>query len=180
MHQLIQDLVDRGAAPGMIRIVSVVCAPPALKLLADKFVGLKIYTGELGRGGGEVGKWLARRLTPRHSADRRRWPMVSACTRDASTWSRPQHDALPCLVVCADAAAWCRLTHDAHLTQRHHRCRGERAGLHRPRPGGCWRQGVWHLRELLEFEKLPCRTSFLSGPAWLRSFSQQRLTRTVQ
>ncbi|KAL6772442.1 hypothetical protein ACKKBG_A30255 [Auxenochlorella protothecoides x Auxenochlorella symbiontica] len=45
MRQVIQDLVDRGAAPGMIRIVSAVCAPPALKLLADKFVGLKIYTG---------------------------------------------------------------------------------------------------------------------------------------
>eukprot|EP00887_Chlorella_sp_A99_P004099 scaffold23.g4099.t1 len=43
--QVLGDVVARGAAVANVRVVSVVCAPPALKLLGDRFPGLKIYTG---------------------------------------------------------------------------------------------------------------------------------------
>lgn len=39
------DLVDRGADPSNIRILSAVVAPPALQKLNEKFPGLKVYTG---------------------------------------------------------------------------------------------------------------------------------------
>lgn len=42
--QVLDELISRGAAPEMIRVVSVVCAPPALKLLGEKYPGLTIYT----------------------------------------------------------------------------------------------------------------------------------------
>ncbi|KAG2429517.1 hypothetical protein HXX76_010752 [Chlamydomonas incerta] len=42
--QVIEDIVSRGARAENIRVVAVVVAPPALKKLADKFPGLKIYT----------------------------------------------------------------------------------------------------------------------------------------
>eukprot|EP00879_Flechtneria_rotunda_P005568 GHRR01005862.1.p1 GENE.GHRR01005862.1~~GHRR01005862.1.p1 ORF type:complete len:264 (+),score=70.46 GHRR01005862.1:750-1541(+) len=44
MMQALQEIVSRGADPANIRIVSVVAAPPALKLMADTYPGLKVYT----------------------------------------------------------------------------------------------------------------------------------------
>lgn len=45
MVQVIQDMVDRGADPSNIRIVSALAAPPALQKLNDAFPGLVVYTG---------------------------------------------------------------------------------------------------------------------------------------
>ncbi|GFR45156.1 hypothetical protein Agub_g6539 [Astrephomene gubernaculifera] len=42
--QVIEDIVSRGGRPENIRVVAVVVAPPALKKLADKFPGLKVFT----------------------------------------------------------------------------------------------------------------------------------------
>ncbi|KXZ48543.1 hypothetical protein GPECTOR_27g714 [Gonium pectorale] len=42
--QVIEDIVARGGRPENIRVVAVVVAPPALKKLADRFPGLKVYT----------------------------------------------------------------------------------------------------------------------------------------
>ena len=45
MMHVMSDLVARGASPSNCRILSAVCAPPALQKLNDKFPGLKVYTG---------------------------------------------------------------------------------------------------------------------------------------
>lgn len=45
LAQVLDDIVSRGADVANVRVVSVVCAPPALKLLGERFPGLKIYTG---------------------------------------------------------------------------------------------------------------------------------------
>lgn len=45
MMQVIQDMVDRGADPSNIRIVSALAAPPALQKLNETFPGLVVYTG---------------------------------------------------------------------------------------------------------------------------------------
>ena len=37
--KVVDDLVQRGASPAFIRVVAVVAAPPALKLLSEKFPG---------------------------------------------------------------------------------------------------------------------------------------------
>lgn len=42
---MLDDIVSRGADVANVRVVSAVCAPPALKLLGERFPGLKIYTG---------------------------------------------------------------------------------------------------------------------------------------
>ncbi|GAB4813806.1 hypothetical protein N2152v2_000852 [Parachlorella kessleri] len=47
INQVLQDIVARGASPDNIRVVSVVCAPPALKKLSENFPGLKVYTGTI-------------------------------------------------------------------------------------------------------------------------------------
>eukprot|EP00878_Enallax_costatus_P003468 GHUV01003679.1.p1 GENE.GHUV01003679.1~~GHUV01003679.1.p1 ORF type:complete len:260 (+),score=32.03 GHUV01003679.1:706-1485(+) len=44
MMQCLQEIVSRGADPANIRVVAVVAAPPALKLMADAYPGLKVYT----------------------------------------------------------------------------------------------------------------------------------------
>lgn len=44
MMQALQEVVSRGADPANIRVVAVVAAPPALKLMADAYPGLKVYT----------------------------------------------------------------------------------------------------------------------------------------
>jgi uracil phosphoribosyltransferase len=41
----IEELRKRGADVRLMRVVSAVCAPPALKLLSEKYPGLKVYTG---------------------------------------------------------------------------------------------------------------------------------------
>ena len=45
MMAVLTDIVDRGANPENIRVLSAICAPPALQKLNDGFPGLKIYTG---------------------------------------------------------------------------------------------------------------------------------------
>lgn len=42
--QVIDDIISRGAKAENIRVVAVVVAPPALRRLADKYPGLKVYT----------------------------------------------------------------------------------------------------------------------------------------
>ena len=42
--QVLQDLIDRGASAMSIKIVCVVCAPPALQLLNKSFPGVRVYT----------------------------------------------------------------------------------------------------------------------------------------
>lgn len=44
MIQLLEDLTSRGANPSSIKIVCVVCAPPALQLLNAQFPGVRVYT----------------------------------------------------------------------------------------------------------------------------------------
>ncbi len=39
--KVVDDLVARGASPAFIRVVAVVAAPPALKLLSEKFPGAR-------------------------------------------------------------------------------------------------------------------------------------------
>ena len=44
MLQVLQDLTNRGASPSFIKIVCIVCAPPALQLLNASFPGVRVYT----------------------------------------------------------------------------------------------------------------------------------------
>ena len=44
MVQLLKDLTSRGASPSFIKIVCIVCAPPALQLLNAEFPGVRVYT----------------------------------------------------------------------------------------------------------------------------------------
>ena len=46
--KVVDDLVQRGASPAFIRVVAVVAAPPALKLLSEKFPGAP-FAGAAGR-----------------------------------------------------------------------------------------------------------------------------------
>ena len=39
MLKVLEDLVARGANPSLIRVISITVAPPALKLLSEKFPG---------------------------------------------------------------------------------------------------------------------------------------------
>ena len=45
MAQVIEDIVSRGASDANIRIVSAVVAPPALKLLGERFPRVKVFAG---------------------------------------------------------------------------------------------------------------------------------------
>jgi len=40
----LDELVSRGADPNLLRIVSVVAAPPALKKISEKFQGVRVYS----------------------------------------------------------------------------------------------------------------------------------------
>jgi uracil phosphoribosyltransferase len=42
--KVIDDVLSRGASASNITFVSVVCAPPALKLLSEKYSGMRVYT----------------------------------------------------------------------------------------------------------------------------------------
>lgn len=44
MEQVLQELVSRGASPSSIKIVCIVCAPPALQKLNSSFPGVRVYT----------------------------------------------------------------------------------------------------------------------------------------
>eukprot|EP00958_Prasinococcus_capsulatus_P030208 scaffold7989_cov403-Prasinococcus_capsulatus_cf.AAC.4 len=41
--QAIEECIKRGAKNSNIRIIAVVCAPPALKKLSEKYTGLRVY-----------------------------------------------------------------------------------------------------------------------------------------
>jgi uracil phosphoribosyltransferase len=43
----LEELVNRGVNPSLIRIISVVVAPPALQTLAARFPSLNIYTAAI-------------------------------------------------------------------------------------------------------------------------------------
>jgi hypothetical protein len=73
-HQVLEDIVGRGADPANIRIVCVVAAPPALKTMADTYpgawlerwlvlLGVGVRVGGLGLGLGWVGAGFT---TPTH------------------------------------------------------------------------------------------------------------------
>lgn len=47
MVQVLDEIVKRGASPDYIRVLSITVAPPALKLLSEKYPGLKIYTATI-------------------------------------------------------------------------------------------------------------------------------------
>lgn len=50
--QALQEIVSRGADPANIRVVAVVAAPPALKLMADAYPGeLPVGFFDFDRGG---------------------------------------------------------------------------------------------------------------------------------
>jgi hypothetical protein len=42
--QVLQEIVDRGAVPENIRVVSIVAAAPALNLMSERFEGMCVYT----------------------------------------------------------------------------------------------------------------------------------------
>mmetsp|Transcript_10533 Transcript_10533/g.29983 ORF Transcript_10533/g.29983 Transcript_10533/m.29983 type:complete len:273 (+) Transcript_10533:169-987(+) len=44
MLAAMNEVVSRGASPENIRIISIVAAPPALKVLSEKYQGAKVYT----------------------------------------------------------------------------------------------------------------------------------------
>ena len=44
MLQVLQELTQRGASPGSIKVVCIVCAPPALQELNAAFPGVRVYT----------------------------------------------------------------------------------------------------------------------------------------
>lgn len=44
MIACLEELVSRGADPSLIRIVSVVAAPPALKKISEKYQGVRVYS----------------------------------------------------------------------------------------------------------------------------------------
>ena len=45
-----QEIISRGVAPEMIRIISIVAAPPALRQLSEAYPGLEIYTAIIDEG----------------------------------------------------------------------------------------------------------------------------------
>ncbi|WP_026103289.1 uracil phosphoribosyltransferase [Pseudanabaena sp. PCC 6802] len=53
----LEMLVERGAEPGLIRIVNVICAPPALQKIDRKFPGIKIYAAAIDETLNEKG-WI--------------------------------------------------------------------------------------------------------------------------
>ena len=44
MEQVLQEIVNRGASPSFIKVVCIVCAPPALQRLNQSFPGVRVYT----------------------------------------------------------------------------------------------------------------------------------------
>jgi len=44
MLAAMEEITSRGASPSNIRIICIVTAPPALKILSEKYPGSKIYT----------------------------------------------------------------------------------------------------------------------------------------
>ncbi|PSC68742.1 uracil phosphoribosyltransferase [Micractinium conductrix] len=42
--QVVDELVARGARTENMRVISILCAPPALKVLGEKYPGLTVYT----------------------------------------------------------------------------------------------------------------------------------------
>lgn len=44
MMQVLQEIIDRGASPSFIKVVCIVCAPPALQQLNAAFPGVRVYT----------------------------------------------------------------------------------------------------------------------------------------
>ncbi|KAJ7551210.1 hypothetical protein O6H91_06G004600 [Diphasiastrum complanatum] len=51
----IEELTSRGADVKNLRVVAAVAAPPALKILSEKFPGLRVYTGTIDPGLNEKG-----------------------------------------------------------------------------------------------------------------------------
>jgi uracil phosphoribosyltransferase len=45
-----KEIVSRGVEPALIRIVSVVAAPPALKQLSENYSSLQVYTAIIDEG----------------------------------------------------------------------------------------------------------------------------------
>jgi uracil phosphoribosyltransferase len=50
-----KELVDRGVDPSLIRIISVVAAPPALQRLSAQYPSLNIYTAAIDEAVNERG-----------------------------------------------------------------------------------------------------------------------------
>ena len=50
MMAVMAELVQRGVDPQMVRIISVVTAPPALQKLADAYPALNIYAAAIDEG----------------------------------------------------------------------------------------------------------------------------------
>ena len=44
MMAALEELVARGLSPNMIKVISIVAAPPALTKLGEKFPGLHVYS----------------------------------------------------------------------------------------------------------------------------------------
>ena len=45
-----QEVVSRGVQPDLVRIISVVAAPPALRQLGENYPGLEVYTAIIDEG----------------------------------------------------------------------------------------------------------------------------------
>ena len=45
-----QEVVSRGVQPDLVRIISVVAAPPALRQLSENYPGLEVYTAIIDEG----------------------------------------------------------------------------------------------------------------------------------
>lgn len=44
MMAVLEDIMRRGGKPDMVRVLAITVAPPALKLLSEKFPGIQVYT----------------------------------------------------------------------------------------------------------------------------------------
>ncbi|CAI5513357.1 unnamed protein product [Closterium sp. Naga37s-1] len=75
MMATMEEVVGRGANPDNIRIISAIVASPALKLLSEKYKGLRVYTGMIDADVNDQGyarhavfpphpTWLASALSP--------------------------------------------------------------------------------------------------------------------
>lgn len=51
----LEELTSRGVDVELIRVIAAVAAPPALKILSEKFPGLKVYVGIIDEGLNEKG-----------------------------------------------------------------------------------------------------------------------------
>ena len=124
MMAALEELLARGASPNMIKVISIVAAPPALTKLGEKFPGAATQTPPLPRPPS----------TPSPPPPPPPPPPSLAAAPPGLLTGRDD-GRLMCVGVRA-----CR----APRVLRHDRRGAERRRIHRPGPRGRGRPGLWH------------------------------------